>query len=96
MLTYKQLRTDIEKGKQKPQLSLVAMHEWQSPQVFENNKNFMVMLKASYSWENSDVEFPGKPLIRFIPIAYAYPRYPGSPPLTNLLFSRADDKIFSV
>ncbi|MGQ9920678.1 MAG: TolC family protein, partial [Desulfobacca sp.] len=42
---YNQLRTDIERGKQRPQFSLVAGHEWQSPQVFEINKNFYFMLK---------------------------------------------------
>ena len=84
-LTYNQLRTDIEKGKQKPQLSLVAMHEWQSPQVFESNKSFMVMLKASYSWENTTLSFQEN-RYQIYPNVYAYPRYPGAPPLQTYYF----------
>jgi outer membrane protein TolC len=84
-VTYNQLRTDIEKGKQKPQLSLVAMHEWQSPQVFDNNKNFMVMLKLKYSWENSTLSFQEN-RYQIYPNIYAYPRYPGAPPLQTYYF----------
>lgn len=84
-VTYSQIRTDIEKGKQKPQLSLVAMHEWQSPQVFESNKNFMVMLKLKYSWENSTLSFQEN-RYQIYPNVYAYPRYPGSPPLQTYYF----------
>jgi outer membrane protein TolC len=83
--TYKQLRTDIEKGKQKPQLSLVAMHEWQSPQVLENNKNFFIMLKASYSWENSTLSFQEN-RSQIYPNPFAYPQYPGSAPLQTYYF----------
>jgi outer membrane protein TolC len=84
-LTYNQLKTDIEKGKQKPQLSLVAYHEWQSLQVFESNKNFAVLLKASFSWENSTLSFQ-ESRNQIYPNAYAYPRYPGAPPLETYYF----------
>ena len=93
--TYKQLRTDIEKGKQKPQLSLVAMHEWQSPQVFENNKNFLVMLKASYSWENSTLSFQEN-RSSDLSQSLCLPPISRVAATTNLLFSRTDDEIFPV
>ena len=83
---YNQLRTDIERGKQKPQFSLVAAHEWQSPQVFESNKNFYIMLKASYSWENTTHSYQ-ESRQQIYPNAYAFPRYPGSPPLATYYFS---------
>ena len=84
-LKYNQLKKDIEKGKQKPQLSLVAYHEWQSPQVFQSNRNFAVMLKASFSWENSTLSFQ-ESRNQIYPNAFAYPQYPGSPPLATYYF----------
>lgn len=82
---YNQLRTDIEKGKQRPQFSLIAAHEWQSPQVFESNKNFVILLKASYTWENTTLSYQ-ESRQQIYPNAYAFPRYPGSPPLQTYYF----------
>ena len=84
-LTYNQLKSDIEKGRQRPQLSLVAFHEWQSPQAFESNKNFGVFLKASFSWENTTLAFQ-ESRNQIYPNVYAYPRYPGAPPLATYYF----------
>lgn len=85
-IKYNQIKTDIEKGRQKPQFSLVAAHEWQSPQLFESNKNFVIMLKATYSWENTTLSYQ-ESRQQIYPNAYAYPRYPGSPPLQTYYFS---------
>jgi outer membrane protein TolC len=84
-VTYNQLKTNIEKGKQRPQLSLVAFHQWQSPVVFESNRNFAILLKASFSWENSTLSFQ-ESRNQIYPNAYAYPTYPGSPPLSTYYF----------
>jgi outer membrane protein TolC len=84
-VTYNQLKTNIEKGKQRPQLSLVAFHQWQSPVVFESNRNFAILLKASFSWENSTLSFQDS-RNQIYPNAYAYPTYPGSPPLSTYYF----------
>jgi len=84
-LRYNQLKYDIEKGKQKPQLSLVAYHEWQSPQVFQSNRNFAVLLKASFSWGNSTLNYQ-ESRNQIYPNAYAYPQYPGSPALATYYF----------
>jgi outer membrane protein len=84
-VTYNQIKTNIEKGKQRPQLSLVAYHQWQSPVVFESNRNFSILLKASYSWENSTLSFQ-ESRNQIYPNAYAYPNYPGNPPLATYYF----------
>ncbi len=60
-LTYNQLKTDIERGKQKPQLSLLAYQEFQSPQAFESNKNFANNAKGQLLLGKFDVELSGKP-----------------------------------
>jgi outer membrane protein len=84
-LRYNQLKNDIEKGKQKPQLSLVAYRETQSPQVYQSNKNFAVMLKASFSWGNSTLSFQ-ESRNQIYPNSYAYPQYSGAPPLATYYF----------
>ncbi len=43
------------------------------------------MLKASFSWENSTLSFQ-ESRNQIYPNAYAYPQYPGSPPLTTYYF----------
>lgn len=77
-VTYNQLKTDIEKGKRLPQVSLVARQEWENPTMWTGKKDWLVMLQASVSLGNTTLSYSeqrnelyGNP--------YAFPNPPGIP-----------------
>lgn len=84
-IKYSQLRTTVEKGKQKPHLSLVMAHEWQAPDLFDREKSFVLYLKATYSWENTTLSYQ-ESRQQIYPNVYAFPRFPGAPPLRTYYF----------
>jgi outer membrane protein TolC len=78
-ITYQQLRTDIEKGKRWPQLSLVARYEWEDPQLFQGRKDWLVFLKASISFGNTSLNYEEQ-RTHLYPNVFAYPPPPGQRP----------------
>lgn len=75
-ITYRQLKTDIEKGKRWPQLSLVARYEWENPQFFSGRKDWLVMLKASVSLGNTTISYDEQ-RTQLYPNEFAFPPPPG-------------------
>jgi len=75
-IAYQQLKTDIEKGKRWPQLSLVARYEWEDPQLFQGRKDWLVFLKASISLGNSTVSYDEQ-RNQIYPNVFAFPPPPG-------------------
>jgi outer membrane protein TolC len=77
-VTYNQLRTDIEKGKRLPQLSLIARYEWEDPTMFSGKKDWLVMLKGSISFGNSSVSY-SEQRQQLYNNPFAFPNPPGVP-----------------
>jgi outer membrane protein TolC len=77
-VTYNQLRTDIERGKRWPQLSLVARQEWQDTTLLTGRKDWLVMLKASVSVGDTTMSYTEQ-RTEMYPNPYAFPTYPGVP-----------------
>lgn len=77
-VTYNQLKTDIERGKRWPQLSLVARHEWEDPSAFTGKKDWLVMLKASVSLGNTTMSY-NEQRNELYPNPYAFPAPAGYP-----------------
>ena len=75
-VNYQQLKTDIERGKRWPQLSLVARYEWQDPTMFEGKKDWLVMLKASISFGNTTLSYSDQ-RNHLYPNPFAFPVPPG-------------------
>lgn len=87
-VTYSQLKTDVERGKRLPQLSLVGRYEWENPVLMEGRKDWLVMLKASVSLGNSTLSY-SEQRTELYPNIYAFPVDPTNPltPLRNFAFS---------
>ena len=77
-VTYNQLRSDIERGKRWPQLSVVARYEWEDPALMAGRKDWMVFLKAAVSMENTTMSYTEQ-RNELYPNAYAFPTQPGVP-----------------
>lgn len=100
-VTFNQLKTDIEKGKRRPQLSFVARQEWESPTLFAGKKDWLVMLKASVALGNSTLSY-SEQRNELYPNPYAFPSPPGIPQQTYAfsvrqlkysLFDRSSNKV---
>jgi len=100
-VTYNQLKTDIEKGKRWPQLSLVARQEWENPTMWSGKKDWLVMLKASVSLGNSTLSY-SEQRNELYPNPYAFPNPPGYPQQTYAfpvrqwkysIFDRSSNKV---
>jgi outer membrane protein len=100
-VTYYQLKTDIEKGKRWPQLSLVARQEWENPNFWAGKKDWLVMLKASVALGNSTLSY-SEQRTELYPNPYAFPSPPGYPQQTYAfpvrqwkysIFDRSSNKV---
>jgi len=100
-VTYNQLKTDIEKGKRWPQLSLVARQEWENPTFWAGKKDWLVMLKASVSLGNTTLSY-SEQRTELYPNPYAFPNPPGVPQQTFVfpvrqwkysIFDRSSNKV---
>jgi outer membrane protein TolC len=87
-VTYSQVKTDIERGKRRPQLSFVGRYEWENPTFMDGKKDWLVMLKASISFGNTTASYTEQRTEQY-PNIYAYPTDILNPltPLKTFAFS---------
>jgi outer membrane protein TolC len=87
-VTYNQVKTNIEKGKRLPQLSIVGRYEWENPVFMEGRKDWLVLLKASISFGNTTMSYSEQRIEQY-PNIYAYPTDIFNPltPLRTYAFS---------
>lgn len=71
-VTYHQVKTNVERGKRLPQLSLVGRYEWENPNFLEGRKDWLVMLKASISLGNTTLSY-SEQRTELYPNIYAFP-----------------------
>jgi outer membrane protein TolC len=71
-VTYNQVKTNLERGKRLPQLSVVGRYEWENPTLMEGRKDWLVMLKASISFGNTTMSYTDSRTEQY-PNIYAYP-----------------------
>jgi outer membrane protein TolC len=100
-LTYTQVRADIERGKRRPQLSVVARYEWEDPTLLAGRKDWTVFLKASVSFGNTTMSYTEQ-RNELYPNPYAFPTPPGFPGQTYAfpvrqwkysIFDRSSNKV---
>ena len=100
-LTYNQVRADIERGKRRPQLSVVARYEWEDPTLLAGRKDWTVFLKASVSFGNTTMSYTEQ-RNELYTNPYAFPTPPGFPGQTYAfpvrqwkysIFDRSSNKV---
>ena len=85
---YSQVKTNVERGKRLPQLSLVGRYEWENPTFMDGRKDWLVMLKASISFGNTTMSYSEQRTEQY-PNLFAYPTDILNPftPLRTFAFS---------